>query len=813
MEGRSGIVDRRRGLLLGISTVLIGMLYRVVMAKVMFLQADEEIFSYDAYYFVLGRSFEFLMKKIGAYIGYPFLLSIWFRIFGASLFSARLFSVSCMGLVLFFAYLTLLRITKDIRISVTGALILALLPFPLRYGHMALSEPLAWVFISLSFYLITLAVKDGKWYMFLLSGLSAAPAVAVRRSALILPLVLFPALVWINRNSFKKIIKESLTWLGGFFIPVCLGFMGFVLYFGWDRLKDLRFTRVPQFTVGSTFENAFYTLHPVSWKGATLVILLLFGSAILLMSLFRDRWKVAYGAAFLWPAFMRIALGSEGLSQLEMARLMVIPVVVLFARDMYTGRRELYTSIAILFGGAVAFSTISLTGDIWNVIIYSSAGALMLLYLHDRIDSIAIRWSLLIGGMALLVIICSKEPQIMNVVMAALSVGGMCISLSIPSMEKPSQGLVITILAMTIPLLWFSDVVIPLAFIAGLVIASMTALIILSVFKRRIWAISRYFPVLASLGFLLLVPDSVPAWGIYLPVIGMVIFDLAPILRLDLLKKMGDFIPATGFVLAFGLAWFGSSDLMLSLFSAVMVGAASSGIMNASGASVLWGKKIGFRMSVVLFMLVVGYLAFYVYYSWTEVYLTELILQSSLIGGLLLWVMFSTTKSGSTTAPGKGKFSLRSLTGNRQGSSINRMGLAIFLTMITISIPISISSFLESDWFVEEPMDQRPYMRTIEDVALWLEENTDDNEPVLAWHCYAVQADRETIIDTSNAKRYDGDSVIGEMEERGVDVFVRCFYTDHGLWKDQPRFQMYVRSNFHIERIIDGNECWIRNGV
>ena len=118
---------------------------------------------------------------------------------------------------------------------------------------------------------------------------------------------------------------------------------------------------------------------------------------------------------------------------------------------------------------------------------------------------------------------------------------------------------------------------------------------------------------------------------------------------------------------------------------------------------------------------------------------------------------------------------------------------------------------MESDWFVEEGMDKRPYMRTIEEIAGWIEDNTEESDMVLSWHCYAVESGRETIIEVSNAGIYDGVRVTADMEEMGVDVFVQCWYTDHGLWKNQPLFREYILSNFHMDRVIDGNYCWLRN--
>ncbi|MCU0799958.1 MAG: hypothetical protein MUC62_09860, partial [Candidatus Thermoplasmatota archaeon] len=198
-----------------------------------------------------------------------------------------------------------------------------------------------------------------------------------------------------------------------------------------------------------------------------------------------------------------------------------------------------------------------------------------------------------------------------------------------------------------------------------------------------------------------------------------------------------------------------------------------------------------------------AYLAFYIYYAWTEVYLMELIVPASIITALFLFVLFGPGMRISLNLKGKARSAFRTFLPERR--------LAVMtVLLLLIAVPISVGAFLEDDWFKEEPMDQRPYMRTIVEISDWIKDNTDDDDKVLAWHCYAVQADRETIIEVSNAARYDGRKIIEVMEAENITVFVRCYYTNHGLWEDQPYFQEYIHENFRLDRTVDGNECYLR---
>ncbi len=803
---------RSRELVMGLVAVLLGAIFRGFMAKVMFLQADEEIFSYDAYYFILQRPMEFITGKIGAYIGYPFLLSIWFRVFGVSLTSARGFSVVCSVVLLIFAYLTLKKITGSVKPAFLGTLALALLPFPLRYGHVVLSEPLAWALISPGVFFLVKGSMKGRWYHFLISGLLFSSAFFVRRSALILLLAVFPALIWTNRDSVRSMMKEAMAFLGGFLLPLLMGIFGFMAYFGWDKLQDLRWTRVPHVTAEwsvdlsgiSTYENALYTLQPTTWVGAGPVMLLLAGGAVLYASLFKDRWKAVYVAALLWPAMMRVSFDQQ-MSSLSLARIMVIPVIALFLNRTYKTRHGFYLSLSILFGSAVAFSFVFLSGDIWNVIIYCAVGGMTLVYLADRLQSRLLSLIPLFGGLICLYLISLKEPQIERLVLFILPVAGITYSLSLFVLKKVTGEVPMVLIGMAAPLLLLMDGPGVLQIASGVLIALFALLILFIRDRKRMWYVIRLLTPIPAFCFALFLNENAPAWSVYLPLLGMVIFMLSGYIRSRLIASFSHLVPVTGAIMAFILCLAATRDIVLSGFSGVFIGITSVVIANLDNLSSIWKQKVGEKLSVILLMLVIGYLAFYVYYAWTHIYMMEFLLQFALIGGLLIWVMRDThmLSSMKRMAGGYRRY-IRPV-------RIRRRSSAVLMALVVISVPFSVSAFLKDDWFREEGMDKRPYMRTIEEISDWIVENTEDDEKILAWHCYAVQADRECVIEVSNAAIYNGRLIIREMEEQGVDIFVRDWYTNHGLWENQPIFQDYILGNFVIDEVIDGNECWIRS--
>jgi len=797
--------------LMGGASVVLGGILRTIMAHVMFLQADEEIFGYDSYYFILGRSAEFLMGKIGAYIGYPFVLSLWYRLFGVSLFSARMYSVLCSVIFIGFVFATLYLITKDAGFSLIGSLILSVLPFPLRYGHIVLSEPMTWALLSASVFFSVLAFQKGRWYLFTISGILAVIPVFVRRSALIMVFIMVPTLLWTGRMSLRKALKETASWVSGFLIPLAVGIAGFFLYFGMDRLRYLRWTRIPHVSSNwdidlsgpSPFHNALYTLQPTLWKGLPLALMVVIAGGILLMSLHRNRWRPVLAGAVIWPAMAAVLLHGEA-SPLTMARIMVLPSVVLFMKSDIKRTHGFYLALSLLLGSAVAFSTITLQGDLWNVVIYTGVGAVVLLFLDDRMDSVHFRPVLWFLGILSLFLILDREPRLMDLAAVLAPVAGMTYLLGAPfSRKAPAEGHLVVwgLAAITVLSVGLSD---PLTYIMVFYLAACGILLLAVRIRGSGWRTVSFILPPGALLFAMAVPSSVPHWGTYLPVLGTIIFISSSFLGTRLLRRVDHLMPLTGSVMAFILLMLDSGSILAALIAAVTVGALSTVMRQLRPLSLIWKMKVGERISVLLFMLVVGYLAFYVYYAWTEVYMSEFILQAALLGGLLIWVLRSRTTVG--------RFERKGPTIKRIISRVRvrRRVSVLLMIFILLSVPLSVSAFLRDDWFVEESMDKRPYMRTIFEISEWIEDNTDEDEKILAWHCYALQADRETIIIVSNAEIYSGTEVVNDMEKEHVNVFVRDWYTDHGIWEGQPYFQNYILEHFTIDRIIDGNECWIR---
>ena len=793
-------------ILLGVLSVSLGSLFRTIIAKGIFLQPDEEIFGYRAYEYLLGGSLEELASHLFNYLGYPIVLSFWFDIFGVSLFSARMFSVICSGITIGIIYIILLKITKEARYAFAGSLLMALLPFPLRYGHIALTHPMVTMLVSLSILLLLIALEKDSWYLFVLSGIMVFLAVAVRRSALIMLFIIVPTLIWINRNSIKKMMKQTLCWTAGTVLPIAFTVSYMVHLYGIEKMKDMVLTRIPNVasdwsvSIGGTtyLPNFIFAAKPVIWYSLTLVVPLLIGGGILLMAIHKNRWRAVYAGAFLWPVIIRTAFSQE-ISSFSMFILMLLPVLPLLLEGSRKRGSEFYLALSILLGSSAAFSNIYLSNTIWNVIIYSSVGAVILLYLNDRISNHISDIVFMLMGMALLFLITTREPQMLRMASFVLPVMGISYCLSLLKLNSASMRIPLSLGGIILSLFLINR---PWGAFEILSAVSFAAFIFMIIYKKKEWKRIKVFSIILVLSLLAFIPQDMPWWGIAIPVTITFIVLFSDMLKV---KRGYEVVPiASASIIAFSIVLIDSGSSLLSGISVVLVGSLSALLTRIDLLSFIWKRKVPEKVSIILIMLIFGYLAFYVYYSWMEVYFTEFLFQAVIIAGILLWILMAGYRK---VRYEKGERKIKRIV---KEIKVPRYIAGIFLLFLFIGIPLSTSAYLGNHWFMEEPMDQRPYMRTIEGIAEWIVENTEEDDKIVAWHCYALEANRETLMEISNAKVYDGKRMIRLMEEENATLFVRCYYTNHGLWNNQPLFQEYVMSNYYLDRVIDGNECWLR---
>ena len=185
---------------------------------------------------LIRMPYDEMMHRIGLDVHPPlyyWLLRGWDTLFGDSLFSLRAFSVLFGVATVWMLYIFVKDLTKNAKIGLGAALLLAVNAFHMRYSFEARMYTLGTFLVVLSSWFILKAINKNQWRWWLLYGASVA-AMALTHYFLLFSIAAqgFFILIWF----FKSKIK-SYRWLGAYALS-------FFLYAFWLPVFVEQFTRV-----------------------------------------------------------------------------------------------------------------------------------------------------------------------------------------------------------------------------------------------------------------------------------------------------------------------------------------------------------------------------------------------------------------------------------------------------------------------------------------------------------------------------------------------------------------------------------------
>lgn len=166
---------------------------------------------------------------------YYFLLALFLKIGGVSIFAGRMLSVFSATITTFFIF-KIGNILYGKKVGLLSCAIFAFSPFTVRYGYSVITEPLTIMFTSISIYLLILGFEKNKYKYFILNGIFLAMAVLVRRSVgfLIIFEPILIIIIYIFYSEYRKNIKSSVK--NFFSVPFgfLLPFLPVLLYFAYN---------------------------------------------------------------------------------------------------------------------------------------------------------------------------------------------------------------------------------------------------------------------------------------------------------------------------------------------------------------------------------------------------------------------------------------------------------------------------------------------------------------------------------------------------------------------------------------------------
>ncbi|MCD6383507.1 MAG: glycosyltransferase family 39 protein, partial [Thermoplasmata archaeon] len=717
---------------------------------------DEEIYSYTSWEVMEGEGV--FSSRVPRAPIYFYSVAALYRVFGVSLEVSRLLSVLASTGTILAIYL-ISRKLADERVALISAAIFSLSPFTLRYSYIALTEPYEWFFLSFSIYFLLISLQDSNDRYLVISGLLVVLAAAVRRSALAVPIgIFFFLLIYSYREGIKRTFSRLAIYTSSIVIP-----FGLPLYLafrmgGGEGLK--KFITFKGAEVGH-YQDPWWIGIQLSWFAPVLLISLAVVSAYLLYRHTPEgRKRDLLGLLALgYPFLLRTAIPWEWGA--ESALLLLPPAAALLL--LLKKRFPLWLP-PIIFSLSALLSVEVFLGVFLKVVIYIFSFSVAVYILSSYINE---KYSPILTSLlsALLILIYLRKPEVHLITILTLLPAPVVVSTSIlypiwrrgvwPAMAIAAGSLLLLLLQMG---------------------GSFIPLIIL----------------VASLSILLL-PESLmvrgglqklPHLGAYLPLLSL------PFLQINHSIVVLTAIISVSYLLVEGVGRRGFHTYVPYVFMLLPLAALIfHPTLHALSAVLFVYLTVSFilllppllndNLSPLLLFSSAATLGFYMRYAIMTVYTYEFTPASSIFTGGVL--------------RGRGGRALKGV-----------------LFLVILSSLLSTAIYSTTPFFERSEPDQHPYMSTVRRVAEIVDERTDNDEYILAWHTFAVEAERKTIIEVSNANYYPPLEVIEKMEEMGVRIFVNDFYLNRLLFEKEV-FRNYIRGNFTLIGVVEGIEIYERN--
>jgi len=716
------------------------------------VEPDEEIYAYSAWNLMDGG--EVFKDNLGRSPVQLYTIVVFYHLFGLSLESARLVSVLFSSFTILIIYLIGKRLTSE-NGALLGSALYALSPFVLRYSYVALNEPFQWFFLSLSLLFFIEGYRKDSLKYFALSGFLIALATGIRRSSLAIAIGLFLYLVITEYSSGLKALFKKLTIFAAA-VTLPIGVPLLILFKTADIEKVQLYMDVERFVITERSKDPWWVGIQITWYAPILLIGLSIIMCYFIYTLtHKDNRKHVIGISMIAFLFLvRTSTYWEWGPEI----ILILGVGVLFLLMRFEDKLSLW-STPFSISLAVSLSYVTYVGPFLKVITYLIIGLICFLsissYIHPKYAGTLTAILISIIGYLYLI---KPEPHLIELLLFSLPLFILSTALIIPIYKRESWPATALCLLITV-LLTLAGAGLSRAIAPSLITASIL-LLLLPYLKK----IEKYIIMVVITLHLLVIP--------------ILKISLTPILITLILTSVficlknikNRHIHYSLLALPLGLVIFHPSLIALSsvvflYLTIFFIHLLPTRIKSPAGT---------------LATSVLSTFSFYLRYAFMTVYTFEFTPIASIFTGSLL----------SNVSHSK---------------RMKRIGIFLILT----STILSSSIFANSPFFVENERDQHPYMSTVRMVATEIEKLTDEGEYILAWHTFAVEAKRKTIIWVSNAGNYPGEFVVNEMINKDVRVFVRDFYLDKILWK-QDIFREYIEGNFTVVKNINGIEIYVK---
>ena len=724
----------------GAAVFLSALILRLILAEKMPLDFDESWYLANS-----SLTMEGLLPYRDFFGRSPLLLyiiGIIVNISAHDIFFGRLASVMASSFSALLLYFFAKRYFP-IKVAFTCGLLYALSPFPLRYGYIAVTEPVSLLFVILSVYLFMRGVEGEGRYFFFLSGIVLSMAILVRRSSAIyaaaLPLLyVFSTYTKDKQPSriispFRRLSGNCIVFLAGPSIVLIavlflLGWTDPNLIFSMYDIRELwKYVHIEKTIIWNIKELGYQMLY-----------LALFFLVFICAVIKRFLKEIAYGYFLALTATIAIVMGHIFLptDELEgfiandpidviMTIIYVIPmifvVVILFkpwdamTTDNASWRRACKRLLpaGIPIAVIVLLPGMELTNSLveWMLEIYFlSVLFLFVLALKGRIEKRYDRSTARLYTGALVIVYLIYLAVISKAMMKEGNV------------QLLMCGILLCLLVIFLKVYFLSR-------------------------SRRLWThfVNRLLkPYVRRI--------------IYVTGVSMIFLSAV------VYKFMWETMDWT-------MSIFLCASMILAFFTAHIISAGLFRFNNIRRTERDAGDKRTYRhiISIPLFLCVIPFFFYYLRAWWMPIYFFEMAPGLCFVSGIVVMSLFRTVKA-EEKAPKKEKKKKNSININGGAASSRfRMRRLLVYSFVTISLVLPAFMYASDPYNIYlNQNEQHPSPMLIRRVSSFLEENTETDEAIFAWPIYAFQSDRRVIYNITHPllyKEYVGD------DEYGLSVF------------------------------------------
>lgn len=738
--------------------LLVGLTTRLILLYFAPVEPDEEIYSYIAWEVMEGRGvFESGAPRAPVYF---YSVAALYRLGGVSIELSRSLSVIASTLTILAVYLISKRLAGE-RAALLSSAIFAFSPFTLRYSYVALTEPYQWLFLSFSIYFFIRASDSDRAGYLLLSGLLIAVAAGVRRSSLAVPIGLFFCLIYLRwGEGVRRMVKDLAVFTSSvvlpFGIPLYLAFR----FMGGEGLR--KFITFRGAEVG-LYQDPWWIGIQLTWYAPLLVASLAVSVLYIICRLAPRKRRgdvLAIGALaslFLLKASTPWEWGVE--SSLIMIPFSLI-ILLMLKEHLPVWLPPFMLSLAAVLSVEVFM------GSFFKLVIYITGFTVAV---HLLLSISSHRYSPYVTPLltsALLFLYLQKREPHLSEVLSSL----------VPALIISSALLCLNLRRHIWPAISASAAVLLLLYLSGFLhsplpaippLASSAALpLIAGARGERVRSLQLPFALLPLVSLTLLTPEATSAILVLIAATAFLLMNHPAAERRREVLYALLLLPALLLLFHQDL-----KALSAVFFLYILLFAVTSA-----------PRGLDIRSSTPLLMAAISTLGFYMRYAIMTVYTYEFTPSSAAFTGAVVG-----RGAGKRGGPGR-----------------------IAIPLVVLSALLSTAIYSTSPYFVKSEPDQHPYMETVREVAEVIRERTEEGEYILAWHTFAVESQRKTVIEVSNANYYPPREVMEEMESKGVRIYVNDFYLQRLLFSREV-FRDYILGNFTLVETVEGIEIYERN--